>query len=160
MGRDSVEPTPKEHCGRENPATGVHRFAGNPTIVFLTVCTFQRAIGLADASVMEALMKCWRRADSWLVGHFLLMPDHLHLFCGPRTDEIQIEQWITFWKREVRRLHPKTPRFQSRGFHHRLRRSEDYGAKILYLLNNPVRAGMVKSAEEWPFRGILNDLSW
>jgi putative transposase len=159
VGRDSVEPT-KEHCGRENPATGVYSFPGNPTIVFLTVCTLQRATGLADRLVIDALIEAWKSADAWKVGHFVLMPDHIHLFCSRENDEVEIENWIAFWKRKLRRLCPSAPRFQSRGFHHRLRRSESYEAKIDYVLKNPVRAGLVKSAEQRPYQGRLNHLSW
>ncbi len=158
-GRDSVEPT-KENCGRDNPATGVYRFPGNPTIVFLTVCTFQRQTGLANQHVMNALAESWKTADSWSVGHFLLMPDHLHLFCAPKREEFSIEQWIPYWKRQVRRVCPSTPRFQSRGFHHRLRKGDSYEDRLQYVLNNPVRAGLVKTPDEWAFQGKLNDLSW
>jgi hypothetical protein len=32
----------------------------------------------------RSLETIWRAADAWLVGYFMLMPDHLHLFCAPR----------------------------------------------------------------------------
>ena len=89
------------------------------------------------------------------------MPDHIHLFCAPKNEEIAIEQWIAFWKRQFRRkVGPAAPRFQSRGFHHRLRRDENYHQKWEYVRANPVRAGLVKNAEEWKYRGVLNHLPW
>jgi len=159
VGRDSVEPI-NETCGRHNPAPGVHTYPNCPTIAFLTVCTVQRQVGLAETEVHQALLDTWTAADHWLVGHYVIMPDHLHLFCAPQTNDFTIEQWITYWKRQFRRICASAPRFQSRGFHHRLRRDESYGAKLEYVLNNPVRAGLVRTAQEWPFKGALNYLPW
>jgi putative transposase len=88
------------------------------------------------------------------------MPDHLHLFCSPQTRKVSIEHWITFWKREFRRRCAPAPKFQSRGFHHRLRKGENYSVKWEYVRNNPVRAGLVRTPDEWPYTGILNNLPW
>jgi hypothetical protein len=70
--------------GRRKPAQGVRIEAGQPTILFLTVCAVRPATWLATEVVQDSLVKIWREADGWLVGNYLLMPDHLHLFCGPR----------------------------------------------------------------------------
>jgi len=32
--------------------------------------------------------------------------------------------------------------------------------KWLYVRENPVRAGLVRSAEDWPYAGELNDLTF
>ena len=50
--------------------------------------------------------------------------------------------------------------FRSRGFHHRLRRDESYTDKWEYIRENPVRAGLVKDSDDWPYQGSLNDLYW
>ena len=106
-------------------------------------------------------MQAWTEANAWLVGAYVMMPDHIHLFCAPKNEEIAIEQWIAFWKRQFRRkAGPAAPRFQSRGFHHRLRRDENYHHKWEYVRANPVRAGLVKNAEEWKYQGVLNHLPW
>src|SRR6266496_5963355 len=150
VGRDSVEPTNKaemsqiadvwHHSGRRNPATGVLISRDRPTIVFLTVCTLHRAATLAQQIYHDALVQAWTQANAWFVGAYVIMPDHVHLFCAPRNEEIAIEQWIAFWKRQFRRkLGPAAPRFQSRGFHHRLRRDENYHQKWEYVWANPVR---------------------
>lgn len=41
-----------------------------------------------------------------------------------------------------------------------LRRHESYAAKWEYVRQNPVRAGLVKHADEWPYQGELNLLRW
>jgi putative transposase len=146
---------------RRRPAPGVFIFRGQPTIVFLTVCTQRRVRWLADPAVAGDLLASWQAADVWMVGRYVLMPDHLHLFCAPMNEAIEIENWITFWKRNFRRWHGSPGRqFQSGGFHHRLRREESYDARWDYVRDNPVRAGLVKRAEDWPYAGVLNEFRW
>ncbi len=151
----------RDEIGRQHPAEGVFIFRGQATIVFLTVCTQKRETGLANPLVQQALVASWQLADAWLVGDYLIMPDHIHLFCSPQNEDYTIEQWITFWKRQFRRLYGENaPRFQSRGFHHRLRSDESYTEKWEYVRANPVRAGLVKDTDDWPYQGSLNDLYW
>ena len=159
VGRDSVEPT-NSGSGRGNPAPGVNVYDHNPTIAFLTVCTAGRKKGLANAKVHKALIDAWLKADYWLVGHYVIMPDHIHLFCGPQAHDYSIEEWISYWKREFRKICKSAPRFQPRGFHHRLRRSDSYAEKLDYMLNNPVRAGLVKAPADWKHQGVLRILPW
>lgn len=94
-----------------------------------------------------------------MVGAYVLMPDHIHFFCSPINEEVAIEHWITFWKRRFRKLAgAKAPLFQTGAFHHRLRQDESYPEKWEYVRANPVRAGLVQAADEWPFQDVLNEL--
>ena len=146
---------------RKHPAEGVYIFPGQPTIAFLTVCSKDRQQKLADAKVHEALVTAWQLADAWSVGSYLIMPDHIHLFCSPMDEECTIEHWVTFWKRQFHRMFgPNAPRFQSRGFHHRLRQQEAYTEKWEYIRQNPVRAGLVTDSDDWIYQGKMNDLIW
>jgi len=103
--------------GRRNPATGILISRDRPTIVFLTVCTLRRSATLARQIYHDALVQAWAEADAWLVGAYGMMPDHIHLFCAPKNEEIAIEQWIAFWKRQFRRkAGPAAPRFNRAAF--------------------------------------------
>jgi putative transposase len=42
-------------------------------------------------------------------------------------------------------------RWQENYFDHRLRGDEQFGEKADYVLQNPVRAGLVKRAQDWPY---------
>ena len=147
--------------GRRNPAAGVHVQLGGPNFVLLTVTTEDRKPWLNNLEAHCFLCETWISATAWLVGDYLLMPDHLHLFCAPRDFSFTIEQWITFWKRDFRRRHGHEEwRFQSRDWHHRLRQAEDYSAKWIYVRENPVRQGLVKNIEDWPCKGTVHPLKW
>lgn len=65
-----------------------------PTVAFLTVCTLQRKTGLAEPVVHKALVSAWKEANAWLVGEYVIMPDHMHLFCGPQREDVSIECWL------------------------------------------------------------------
>src|SRR3954468_17508350 len=77
-----VPPMTDKPSGRQHP---VHqpvceRF-NEPVIVFVTVCAKNKKPILANAEVHQLLRTTWDAADSWLVGRYMIMPDHLHLFC-------------------------------------------------------------------------------
>jgi REP element-mobilizing transposase RayT len=75
------------------------------------------------------------------------MPDHLHLLATVPA-ETQLEHLLAHWKRHVART--CGVRWQRDFFEHRLRRDEHFEAKLEYLRQNPVRAGLVVRPEDWP----------
>jgi putative transposase len=150
-----------DETGRKNPSSGVHLQPDQPNLVLLTVTTEDRRPWLANAVAHELLRSAWQAATAWLVGDYLLMPDHLHAFCAPCDPSFTIEQWITYWKRDFRRRHGRADwRFQSRGWHHRLRTGETYAEKWIYVQENPMRKQLVKNMPDWPFKGMVHPLQW
>ena len=93
-------------AGRKVPSSGAHIFLGQPNIFFLTVNANDRVPWLNQSTVQASFVEIWRHeATAWLAGFYLLMPDHLHLFCAPRDLGFTIDEWITFWKRQFIRRH-------------------------------------------------------
>ncbi len=35
-----------------------------------------------------------------MVGRYVIMPDHVHLFAAPNDEVTQLESWCAFWKRQ------------------------------------------------------------
>ena len=150
---------PLREPGRRTPAKGVHILLGGPNWIFLTVCTEKRERWLAQPSVQHALHDIWQdTATAWLVSDYLLMPDHLHLFRAPHDFNFTIERWIAFWKDRFSKSHPGIGTFQQGGFHYRLRDDESYARKWQYVRENPVRAGLVKRPDDWPYQGEIHRL--
>jgi len=151
----------EQNSGRKHPARGVLFSLGEPTIVFLTVCTKDRVPWLAQAAVQRTLIDIWTKGDAWLVGEYILMPDHLHLFCAPRDPSFRLKQWVTWWKRKLSCQHlPNTGEWQRDFWDTRLRQGENYTEKWHYIRENPVRKNLVSRADDWPFQGRLNELPW
>jgi putative transposase len=163
---------PFREPGRRTPAKGVHVSLDGPNWVFLTVCTEKREHWLTQIHVQQALHDIWQNtATAWLVSDYLIMPDHLHLFCAPHGLKFTIEHWIGFWKdRLAKNLKNKGSgaplpyrvigKFLAGGFHHRLRDSENYSQKWQYVRENPLRAGLVTCPEDWPYSGRVHEISW
>jgi putative transposase len=146
---------------RKKPAHGVRIDVSRPTIVYLTVCTKNRIPWLALPENHEALRQVWQKADAWVVGRYVVMPDHLHLFAAPGRLEIALDDWVACWKSwftMARRI--PAQQWQSGHWDTRVRSGESYDSKWEYVRNNPVRAGLVTVASEWPFQGELNALPW
>ena len=151
----------REELSRSHPAEGVLIFRDQPTIVFVTICSRKRRSHLANDSVHNALVESWRAAMAWPVGFCLIMPDHVHLFCAPNNEDHKIEEWVSYWKRRLRRqVRTSEALFQAHSFHHRLRRDESYSEKWDYVRMNPVRAGLIADPDRWPHQGVLNELPW
>ena len=147
--------------GRRRPAHGVFISLGQPTIVFLTVVTKDRERWLTDDGVHDALRQAWIAADGWMVGGYILMPDHLHLFAAPVKMEFTFDAWVRYWKSLVTKaLNDSQKRWQTGHWDTRLRREENYRDKWEYIRQNPVRAGLVGEANAWRWQGEMNDLPW
>jgi putative transposase len=154
--RYPVEPSP----GRRHPVHGVRIDLANSTIVFLTVCAKGRFPWLAQDNVQTSLVEIWQnQATAWLVGEYLLMPDHLHLFCAPRDLRFTLQQWVKFWKSLFRRRHlVEDWLWQDSFWDTRMRSAAQYSEKWLYVQENPVRKGLVSRMEDWPFKGQIHTL--
>jgi REP-associated tyrosine transposase len=112
----------------------------------------QRA--LSDSLLGQALLdsaEFYRQKQRWQITLFLLMPDHLHaLLSFPRNQSIS--EVTSDWKR----FHTAKNRvvWQEGYFDHRLRndeRGEQLSAKMNYIWQNPVAAGLCAKAEDWPW---------
>ena len=146
--------------GRTHPIhQPVHEHFNEPVIVFVTVCTKKKKPILASTEVHQVLRTAWAAANSWLIGRYVLMPDHLHLFCAPETLVPEsLQTWIAFWKSNAARHWPQredAPIWQRHFWDTQLRRGENYDAKWDYIVENPVRAGLVGRSEDWPYQGEI-----
>ena len=89
------------------------------------------------------------RSRAWHCHLCLLMPDHLHAlitFTGTRKS---MPKTIGDWKRWLA-LKEGIP-WQADFFEHRIRSEHEEVSKAQYILQNPVRKGLVKQAEDWPY---------
>ena len=95
---------------------------------------------------------------------WVLMPDHMHLFCSPATVPPEpLERWISYWKAEAARHWPRGaehPLWQRDFWDTQLRHADSYNAKWSYVRLNPVRKGLVDCEAAWPFQGEENVLRW
>ena len=142
-------------------------FASAP-LYYFTACTEQRRRLLACEASFQILTEIWRNAaerDGWFVGRFMLMPDHTHFFARPAPDAKPRAAWHKLWKsvsarRIVTARSVEPPVWQQDTFDHILRSAESYSEKWNYVLENPVRAGLVARSEDWPWQGEIHSLQF
>ena len=158
-GGDGAPPSRKKPAHK--PVVGM---GSRAVIVFLTVCTKDRKAILARSDIHDLLVDSWRQAIRWSVGRYVIMPDHIHLFCAPATYPTEsVYSWIKFWKTLASRHWPRVeehPVWQPDGWDTQLRRGDRYSEKWEYVRKNPVRGNLVATAEAWAFQGELNLLAW
>jgi len=84
--------------------------------------------------------------------------------CAPADlDTAALKPWVRFWKSHVAKNWndpTQLPIWQRDFWDTQLRKGENYDEKWRYVLENPVRAGLVKHSEDWPYQGELNVLEW
>ena len=125
---------------------------------FITFCCKQRGENqLCLPGIGEALLESARfyhARQKWLPWVFILMPDHVHMIAG-FSRQYRIEAVIEAWKRYAATKYKIV--WQRGFFEHRLRSNESVEEKAGYIRQNPVRAGLVQDAAEWPFLLELRD---
>ena len=135
-------------------------FATGP-LYFVTFCTHARQRFLAKDEVHAAFVFFAKRADSQFnvaVGRYVIMPDHVHLFVRG-GDNFSLGPWIGALKQSLAKaatLSRATGQIWEEGFFdHLLRNNESYSQKWNYVRQNPVRAGLVRLAADWPYQGEI-----
>ena len=89
------------------------------------------------------------------VGQYVMMPDHVHFFVRG-SDDFNLARWVNGLKRAMSvalGATKKRPLWQPGFFDHVLRNDESYCQKWEYVRENPVRAGLVSRADDWPYFG-------
>jgi REP element-mobilizing transposase RayT len=126
-------------------------------LYFVTFTTRdRRAIpSLDDAQLaLQRYAHCGIDKFNIALGRYVIMPDHVHSFVrGGRT--FTLSPWIGGLKRAMS-VALKCPRLWQPGFFdHMLRSDESYAGKWNYVRDNPVRAGLVKAADDWLYQGEI-----
>lgn len=132
-------------------------------LIFLTVAVNGRRPLLNRDAIHQLLRSLWSDARDWKVGRYVLMPDHVHLFCAPTSlaPQVSLSSWMAYWKRTSTRSWPfsgEKPIWQKDYWDRQLRSVEHYEGKWNYIVQNPVRAGLVQKPDDWPYQGVIENL--
>jgi REP element-mobilizing transposase RayT len=156
-----VSQSPSRHHPAHFP---VAEWDGKPPIVFVTICSDRKRKLFDRKTSVRLFCDTWIAAEGWSVGRWVAMPDHIHFFVRPAIlAHPPLKKWVQYWKALVSRQWPdagEQPIWQQDFWDRQLRHGESYHEKWQYVVENPVRAGLVRASEEWPFQGQMNVLSW
>jgi REP element-mobilizing transposase RayT len=86
---------------------------------------------------------------------YCLMPDHLHVIISPGESTLPLSKFLNIFKGRSTRLFRNKENlrkiWQRSAFDHVIRTGENLKAVIEYIMNNPVRKGIVEKADEYPY---------
>jgi len=105
----------------------------------------------------------WQRAERWFVGRYVIMPDHVHLFCAPAVSVPEsLHRRMGFWKAGDAPVAAsrRTADLAAPFLGYAVTPRRNYSAKWDYVVANPVRPGLVSQSEDWPYQGEMNVLTW
>jgi putative transposase len=124
-----------------------------PTVYFMTLCVRNRDRVLDNPETWQAILRALQRLDRWLVLGAVAMPDHLHVLAGPcKERDESVTAMIRWFKTWLRQDLGHKWSWQEGGFDRLLRGGDSAEQKWHYMCQNPVRAGLVQNAEDWPFQ--------
>ena len=120
---------------------------------FITICCDQRNTNTLchdeiSRAIFDSVSFRHERRD-WYCHLFLLMPDHLHALLSFVNRGKTIQQIVADWKRWL--AVKLGIQWQTNFFEHRVRNEQAGTEKLQYILNNPVRKGLVERWEDWKY---------
>jgi len=138
-------------------------YASTDHIVFITVCTFNRRQAFVRPDLNQLVvdeLRALQERYHCSVYTYCLMLDHLHYLVRPTQDGVSVltfanrfkgsstnQSWAVGWQGKL---------WQRGCWDHIVRTEESLLAIAQYILDNPVRKGVVARAEDWPWSGHMN----
>ena len=107
---------------------------------------------LDNFPALQSLRRIHARLLKWHLHSAVLMPDHLHTLVAPHDRDEPLGNLTGAIKRGMRQELASTWRWQPGCFDRLLRREDSLQQKWEYMRENPVRAGLVKYWQDWPYR--------
>jgi len=134
-------------------------------VCFITICAYMNQSPFVRADLNQLILDVLQEEQerqNCAVFSYCLMPNHLHFLVSPCEEGISVltftdrfkgkstnRSWAVGWRGKL---------WQPRYYDHIVRAEEDLRAIAEYILNNPVRKGLVQHAEDWLWGGFMNPL--
>jgi putative transposase len=126
---------------------------------FLTFCCRDRVAVFTDRQVSEQTLTQFQRTSAlecFAILAYCLMPDHVHLLVEGVSLNSDFKRFAKMAKQRSGGLYARTrhQRLWQAGYYERVLREEDDARDLArYIVNNPLRAGLVESPSDYPFVG-------
>ena len=126
---------------------------------FLTFCTAERRRVFVSHDVSDVVLRQILRTASEfdiVVDVHCLMPDHVHLLVEGRSESANVSKFVHQAKQRTGYLFAQRHgmRLWQPSFYDHVLRDDDAVLSVArYIIENPVRAGLVRSARDYPFLG-------
>jgi len=140
---------------------------------FVTICTADKQPYFRSPDICRAVtqdLELRRSRKEIRLFCYCIMPDHLHILISLAENDTKmkgafgertLQNWVSSFKRytaKIAKTYGIQHLWQTNFFDHVVRRSESLVEICSYILNNPVRKGLVSTWEEYPYAKIVDDL--
>ena len=125
----------------------------------LRFCTVGRRHAFVDPGVVALALSQFLRAATSCgmeIVAYCFMPDHVHLLVVGVAVDADARRFVTLAKQYSGYAHSRrfgAPLWQRFAYERVLRSADAIHEAARYILNNPVRAGLVRRAEGYPYSG-------
>ncbi len=93
---------------------------------------------------------------------YCLMPDHLHVLLSPSRSGKSMDVWLQRFKSFTTNRYVKTggrpPLWQRSAYDHVCRKGEAAEVVLRYIVENPIRKGLVETWPAWPWARVFIEL--
>ena len=124
----------------------------------VTTCLAEGRPYLADEACAEVVIEAlhWLHNTGRIELHgYVVMPDHVHALFTLCEDNELSRVMKVFKGYSARRMNSLLGRkgslWQSQFYDHAIRDKRDFVTRLVYMLDNPRRRGLVERYEDWPF---------
>jgi putative transposase len=134
-------------------------------VYYITICTQNKMNYFSDNKITQIIkdeIKFRVEKKEILPYCYCIMPDHMHMLLSLGSlYEKRLHDWIIAFKRYTARVAKNKfkiqPLWQRDFYEHIIRREESLIQKAEYIVNNPVREGIVEEWEDYPHSWITDE---
>jgi len=154
MGIDKNKPFPRRPRLKDFDYIGTYAY-------FLTILTKDHTACFKEAEVIGSLIDMLietARSERFDVLAYCFMPDHLHLLVIGKDDKSNLKKFINLFKQKSGYWFKKNYNmnlWHISYYDHILRKEESIENVASYILENPVRKGLVSDFREYPFSRLF-----
>ena len=137
----------------------------SPKAYLITICTKDRRRFFTRDKFNQEIIECLmaeKTRSAFKIFAYCLMPDHLHLLLAPTDGGITVSGFIGAFKSRATRIawgFGITGKIWQWRFHDRILRGQnDLRVVVMYLLNNPVKQGLVTKWQDYKYVGLVDPL--
>lgn len=129
--------------------------------VSFTLCVKNRSPLFIESDIVNIFMNLLNDSAirfSCKIPAYCFMPDHVNIVVEGTQEEVNLLKFINHYKQTTGYWMSKNRSdvsWQKDFFDHILRKDESLQVVIRYILDNPVRKGLVLNWQDYPFKGAL-----
>ncbi|MHB8070240.1 MAG: REP-associated tyrosine transposase [Desulfobaccales bacterium] len=146
---------------RERPHRLPKEYYQGTSSVAITMCIKDRVSIFVNPKIVEVFVGILNKnmeRYSCGIPVYCFMPDHLHMIITGNNNEVDLLKVISAYKQKTGfwfSINNMGAKWQKDFYDHVIKKEESLIRNIKYILDNPVRKGIVTDWQEYPFKGAI-----